>query len=348
MAVRINKQTGTWLYEFTRNKQAYFKSGFRTRQQAQDAESARMDEVIRGETYPELLSRSSVNNNMSFKDACDWYMQTITPTKKDRGADKTMLEVMQKFFGRDKLIREITPDDIHGFRNHLANMTSLKTKKKLSMQSVNHFHSLLRALIYSLIKNEKYDGKNPAARVSIPLLAKTKPRFITPEEAVVIDAEVEKHPKLWPYYFIGRHSGMRLAEVVGIRVKDVSLETNSIFLAKTKNGRSRHVPMSPKLREFVISLLKGKKGEDKLVDNQTTKWTVGDWFSDITERLGYSGITFHALRHTFVHRLLNAGTPIYKVSKLVGHSSVEVTESTYGHLSNQDLQSALNQIDGLI
>jgi integrase len=344
----MNKVTGTWLYEFTRNKVAYFKSGFRTRQQAEDAKAARMDEVIRGETYPELLSRSSINNNMSFMEACEWYLQTITPTKKDHSADKSMLVVMQKYFGKDKLIREITPDDVHGFRNYLANTTSLRTKKKLSMQTVNHFHSLMRALIYSLIKNDKYDGKNPAAKVSIPLLAKTKPRFMTPEEAAVIDEEVAKHPKLWPYYFIGRHSGMRLAEVVGIRVRDVSLETNSIFLSKTKNGRSRHVPMSLKLREFVEKLVKGKTSDEKLVDNQTTKWTVGDWFSAITDKLGYPDITFHALRHTFVHRALNAKIAIYLVSKLVGHSSVEVTESTYGHLSTQDLQSALNQMEGRI
>jgi len=348
MTVRLNKKTGTWLYEFTRNKAAYFKSGFRTRQQAQDAESARVDEVIRGETYPELLSKSSLNNNISFADACNWYLQTITPSKKDHAADRRMLEVMQRFFGKEKLVRDIVPDDVHALRNHLANTMSTRTKKKLSLQSVNHFHALLRAVIYALIKNDKYDGKNSVAKVSIPLLAKTKPRFITTEEAAVIEGAVAKHKKLWPYYVIGRYSGMRVGEIVGIRVKDVSLETNSIFLSKTKNGKSRHVPMSPKLRELVEKLMKGKKPDDKLVNNQTTKWTVADWFGDITDELGYPDITFHALRHTFVHRRLNAGTPIYKVSKLVGHSSVEVTESTYGHLSNQDLQSALNQIDGLI
>ena len=346
MSARLNKKTQTWLYEFTRNKKPYFKSGFRTRQQAEDAEAARLDEVIRGETYPELLSKSSVNNNISFANACQWYLTTITPTKQG-SSDKMMLNIMQKVF-KDKLVREITPDYIYHLRNYLSDLTSLKTKKKLSTQSVNHYHALLKALINALIKHDKYEGNNPASKVSIPILPKSKPRFMSPAEEAIIKAEVQQHSKLWPYYFIGAHTGMRVGEIAGIRIEDVSLQSNSIFLLKTKNGRSRHVPLSPKLREFIEKLMNGKKPKDKLVSNKTCKDSISDWFSGITRKLDYPDITFHALRHTFVHRLLNAGVPIYKVSKLVGHSSVEVTESTYGHLSNQDLQGAVNKIDDLI
>jgi integrase len=57
-----------------------------------------------------------------------------------------------------------------------------------------------------------------------------------------------------------------LGEVASIRVKDVSLAEQSIFLPVTKNRESRHVPMSPKLKEFVVNLVKGRKLEDKLID----------------------------------------------------------------------------------
>jgi integrase len=40
----------------------------------------------------------------------------------------------------------------------------------------------------------------------------------------------------------------------------------------------------------------------------------------------------HALRHTFASNLLTAGTPIFKVSKWLGHSSIEITVNRYGHL----------------
>ncbi len=348
MSVKQNKKTGTWFFEFTKDKQSYFKSGFRTKQQAEDAKAAKFDEIIKIQTRPDLYSRSSFNYNITFGEACDWYLKTITPTKRDTTSDQFMLNLLQGYFGRDRLVRDITPDDVRTMRSHLSNTVSQKTKLKLSAQSVNGYHALLRAVIYALIDHDKYDGKNPAARVQLQKLPKTKPRFITEEELAAITAEVQKHRRLWPYYFIALHTGMRLGEVTSIRVKDVSLGEQSIFLPVTKNGESRHVPMSPKLKEFVVNLMKGKKLEDKLIDNVTTKWTVSDWFRDITKGLGFPKITFHCLRHTFVHRLLNKGKDIYKVSKLVGHSSIEVTQSTYGHLSNRDLQSVVDEIDALV
>ena len=49
----------------------------------------------------------------------------------------------------------------------------------------------------------------------------------------------------------------------------------------------------------------------------------------------------HALRHTFCSRLLQAGVPIYKVSKLMGHKDVTITDRIYGHLVNKDLEEAI-------
>lgn len=55
-------------------------------------------------------------------------------------------------------------------------------------------------------------------------------------------------------------------------------------------------------------------------------------------------ITPHVLRHTFGTRWLQAGGEIYKLSKILGHSSVAVTEAHYAHLLKEDLVAASQQV----
>jgi len=52
----------------------------------------------------------------------------------------------------------------------------------------------------------------------------------------------------------------------------------------------------------------------------------------------------HVLRHTFGTRWLQAGGDIYKLCKILGHSSVAVTEAHYAHLLKEDLVAASEQI----
>jgi integrase/recombinase XerD len=60
--------------------------------------------------------------------------------------------------------------------------------------------------------------------------------------------------------------------------------------------------------------------------------------------VGSVSITAHALRHTFGTRWLQAGGDIYKLSKILGHSSVAVTEAHYAHLLKEDLVAASRQV----
>ena len=64
----------------------------------------------------------------------------------------------------------------------------------------------------------------------------------------------------------------------------------------------------------------------------------------MSARAKIARITPHALRHTFGTRWLQAGGDIYKLSKILGHSSVAVTEAHYAHLLKDDLVAASRQV----
>lgn len=59
------------------------------------------------------------------------------------------------------------------------------------------------------------------------------------------------------------------------------------------------------------------------------------------------GTTFRVLRATFGSKLVQKGVPILEVSRLLGHSSVTITEQHYAALSNQSARDAISMLDVL-
>jgi len=76
---------------------------------------------------------------------------------------------------------------------------------------------------------------------------------------------------------------------------------------------------------------------------------ISDNFHKLVKRAGLrESLHLHDLRHTFTQRLLTRGVPIYKVSKILGHSSVVVTEKHYGHLAHGELEEGATVINGVV
>lgn len=74
---------------------------------------------------------------------------------------------------------------------------------------------------------------------------------------------------------------------------------------------------------------------------------VGDRVKDVRKafttacrRAGIENFRIHDLRHTFASSLVREGVSLYKVSKLLRHSSIQMTER-YAHLAPDDLHDAV-------
>ena len=61
-----------------------------------------------------------------------------------------------------------------------------------------------------------------------------------------------------------------------------------------------------------------------------------------------SGVTFHALRHSFVAILVSAGCNVREVSEWAGHNSVAFTLTRYGGLFENDTDAAVDRLDTLL
>jgi len=335
MTVRFKPQAKTWYHRFSWNRRSYFQGGFRTEKLAKEAEAMRFKDAVQKADCPEPVAQFT-----TFEEGSHWFLEKYSMKRKRSWVnDRARIKVLNEFFG-GKNLWQITSSHVEALREYLK-------KKGLSSHTVNHYQALLRAIYNRLRKHQKYFGDNPTCYVEMERVPKVHVRFLYPSEEKILTPAVIQHEKLWPYYFVALHTGMRLREVCSIRVKDIDLLGRRIFVPHSKTNRSRYVPVSEELAEFLKGIISGKK-LDQLAVGEYTHFTICHWFRKLCRKVGLDDFTFHSLRHTFSSVLLGKGVPIYKVSKILGHSSVVVTEAHYGHLDATALKAAIDQIDGVV
>lgn len=134
-------------------------------------------------------------------------------------------------------------------------------------------------------------------------------------------------------------TGARLEEIRGIDPDhDINWQDGTVHvLGKFK--KERDIPMQPDAQAALAEQL---EAEDGLWRQNPQR--LRQVLAQGAARAGIPNITPHALRHSFGTRWLQAGGDIYKLSKILGHSSVAVTEAHYAHLLKEDLVAASHQV----
>ncbi|MEX2191581.1 MAG: site-specific integrase, partial [Bacteroidota bacterium] len=139
-----------------------------------------------------------------------------------------------------------------------------------------------------------------------------------------------------------------------LKWKDVDLERRLIRVSNsetftTKTGKTRTVPMN----ERVYVLLKDRNTHmhEEHVFTFEGKPIRPDFLSrKFRFCIRKSGLPralhFHSLRHTFATWLVQGSVSIYEVQKLLGHSSLAVTQ-IYSHLAASELHNAVNKLDSI-
>src|SRR5258708_16388920 len=334
---------GTWYYRFEYVKRGFRKEGFRTKREAEEAEIAKKAEVRRTETYS-----PGYDDRLKLKELADlFYKEYVLPYKRSWKGDRAMIRIIKDFFG-DKRIRDVTPRDVDAFRRYVSETVQGKSQPKASPNSVNRYHAELKALINWGKTKRLYRGDNPAWGVPMAKTEKARVRFLSPDEERRLTPIIAKDSRLWPFYVIGLHTGMRVSEICAIRVKDVIRHpTPMVFVAHSKSKRSRYVPLSETAARVLIERSQGNDSEARVLD-QVNRETVSEWFKDACREAQVEDFTFHCLRHTFTSYMLSRGVPIYKVSKMLGHSTVLTTEAHYGHMDRNVLSDEIHHIDSII
>jgi integrase/recombinase XerD len=147
-------------------------------------------------------------------------------------------------------------------------------------------------------------------------------------------------------------AGLRISEVVGLRVADIDSRRMTIRVRQGKGRKDRDVMLSPRLLVVLRTYWKAVRPTDWLFPGNVPgrPLTDGSVHRICVRAAQKSGlgkhITIHTLRHSFATHLLEAGTDLRTIQVLLGHRSLRTT-AVYTHVSAATLQATQSPLDRL-
>ena len=216
----------------------------------------------------------------------------------------------------------------------------------LSAQTILHHHGVLRQAIGQAVRWEML-VHNIMLRVTPPRVVKPRFRSLDSSEVRRLLDAVDGTDYYLPIH-LAVYTGLRRSEILGLRWVDVDLAARTLTVNQTMvavAGDPTHIN-EPKTRRSRRAVAFGASTESVLrprcnlphaqvcarADGSAMRPNIlGHGFMKIAKATGI-GIRFHDLRHTHASHLLKSGVPIHVVQARLGHSSIQTTVDTYGHV----------------
>ena len=153
----------------------------------------------------------------------------------------------------------------------------------------------------------------------------------------------EASEDLQPALIIALNTGMRKSEILSLRWKHADFVKGFIHIADSKSGRSRDIPMNGLVFETLHAM---DRQREFVFENRETKARTIDVktaFKGACRRAEIKGLRFHDLRHTAASRMVEAGIDLVTVSRILGHSSIQMT-MRYAHPTPENMRLAVRKL----
>lgn len=135
--------------------------------------------------------------------------------------------------------------------------------------------------------------------------------------------------------WISLYTACRRGEVLRIQKDDIGTDTMIIRMGGTKSLKTRTIPIVAPLRPWL-----------EFVPIEINYEGVKSAWRRARVKVGLEHMNFHDLRRSCATMMIAAGVDLYVVSKLLGHSSVTVTQQRYGHLQVDRIAAGLKTTFG--
>jgi site-specific recombinase XerD len=280
----------------------------------------------------------------------------IEKMKEDLKMSGLMPETCESYLRKITVfLREISiPPKQLSLDDALLFLRMLRYDRNYCIGTVNNYRSALKYFYEVTLEKQWSDKKIPRLRGYVPL-----PSVLSQSEVI---AFIEAMPDLMfrTVLYTMYASGLRVGEVVALKVRDIDSKRMQIYVAEGKNGHARYAILSAEnleqLRYFVRFLRKqhGYRFEPndylfpsrRVHGNHISKKTIKNNITKLAKRQGMEKhMTAHTLRHCFATHLLENGVELLQIKELLGHRCLKST-SVYLHLasfSKLGIQSPLDR-----
>lgn len=264
---------------------------------------------------------------LTLSQALEKYCTDVTCTKKSWKQETVRLRKWQCHFLSERALPEIRGADLATYRDaRLAEGIGANTVR-LELALISHLYEVA-------IKDWGLETLvNPVKKIRKPKLPRGRDRRLYPgeEESLLAYCIQSGDLQLHTLIVLAIETAMRRGEITSLTWQQIHLDKRMVFLADTKNGESRQVPLSVRAFEYLQNL--GER-EGRLLKRHPDLFSTG--FNRACKACGISGLTLHDLRHEATSRLFEKGLNMMEVATITGHKSLSMLKR-YTHLRPADL-----------
>jgi integrase/recombinase XerC len=229
----------------------------------------------------------------------------------------------------------------------------------MSPRSINRKKTALKSYYKFLIK-EGIITENPMNKVISPKTSKRLPVFVEKEK---MEKLLDSNELNFGDDYTGIRNlmiieilyatGMRVSELVNLKVTDVDLY-NSTIKVLGKRNKERIIPFAKKLRVTIDKYNKIKE-ETFFGEDTADQFFLTSGGKKIYQKLAYRVVNYylsiittldkkspHVLRHTFATHMLNNGADLNAIKELLGHANLSATQ-VYTHNTIEKLKNIYKQ-----
>lgn len=278
-----------------------------------------------------------------------------TESRDNWGNWRSCLHHLKKYERRESItFADITPAWIKGFKDYLENDAKawehdVRERRKdapLSRNSKMCYFNKLRACINSAY-NEGIISVNPLRGIAGFKAEDATRMYLTVDEVRQLAATECKLPAVKAAFLFSCLTGLRRSDIERLTWSQVHRQgdfTRIIFQQK-KTGGLEYLDITAQARNLMGT--EGAPGDPVFPDIHTPFYTnsvIKEWVA----RAGINKtITFHCARHTFATMMLDLGTDLYTVSKLLGHRKLTTTQ-IYARVLDKNKQAAVAAIPDIM
>ena len=244
---------------------------------------------------------------------------------------------------------DLTPPVITSIRNELLAI------KNITPSTVNRYMAHIKTMMNVAYREWSAIEKVPYVKITKEHTGRTRVISQSEEQAMVnymMTTNKPQYTDIADLFQFLINTGLRLGEALGLTYREnINLQNSDIILTdpdKLKNKKPRCVPLTPRAKNILIK----RQAINAIRPFDLNKSTIEKIFKEIkltlakirpNENYDDKELCFHACRHTYASRMIDAGVDLYTIKALLGHQSILTTER-YTHLDSSRLRFAVNAL----
>ena len=257
--------------------------------------------------------------------------------------ERDIVQFDKYFESKNKKIFDLTKEDMQEYINHLIAEGKSNSTISRSTASIKAF--------YRYLVNKKLAEVNIADKIEVPKVDRKEPLILTEKEIERLleqpDLSELKGQRDKTMLEILYATGIRVTELISLRLEDVNL-TNGYIRVKKKNSE-RHIPLGNLalkcLKEYINKvrplLIRTEEEKTLFINTNGQKMTRQGYWKILKQYKEQAkidkDITPHTIRHSFAVHMLQNGAEIKTVQELLGHTDVAST-MMYTQMANMNLK----------